>query len=138
MLATLIVQPPQEYERWLSRSGASESLAEQGEVLFRQFGCSGCHGPAAVAKAPKLENLYGRRVALSDGSSVLADQAYIRDSILLPHKQIVAGFEPIMPSFANVIDEEGVLRLTAYIQSLDGGRQDEPGAGRAMPEETAP
>ncbi len=127
MLATLIVQPPQEYERWLSQAGASESLAEQGAVLFRQFGCSGCHGPASVAKAPNLQGLYGRRVALDDGSSVLADQAYIRDSILLPHKHIVAGYEPIMPSFANVIDEEGVLRLTAYIQSL--GQVGEGGQG---------
>ncbi|TYP66038.1 cytochrome c oxidase subunit II [Stutzerimonas stutzeri] len=151
MLATLIVQPPQEYARWLSQAGASESLAEQGEVLFRQFGCSGCHGPAAVAKAPKLDGLYGRRVALENGSSVVADQAYIRDSILLPHKQIVAGYESIMPSFANVIDEEGVLRLTAYIQSLGKvghapGTIDERGQGEPhadsprspTPEETLP
>ncbi|WP_120995032.1 cytochrome c oxidase subunit II [Stutzerimonas urumqiensis] len=141
MLATLIVQSPQEYQRWLSQSGASESLAEQGEVLFRQFGCSGCHGPAAVAKAPTLEGLYGRRVALHDGTSVIADQAYIRDSILLPHKQLVAGYEPIMPSFSNVIDEEGVLRLTAYIQSLGEGEQGEPHADSPRnppPEETAP
>jgi cytochrome c oxidase subunit 2 len=74
----------------------------------------------------------------------VADQAYIRDSILLPHKQIVAGYESIMPSFANVIDEEGVLRLTAYIQSL--GKVGESGQGEPhadsprspTPEETLP
>jgi cytochrome c oxidase subunit 2 len=80
-------------------------------------------------------------VALSDGRSVVADQAYIRDSILLPHKQIVAGYEPIMPSFANVIDEEGVLRLTAYIQSLGAVGEGEPhadGPRIPTPEEAPP
>lgn len=129
MLANLIIQPAQEYEAWLEQAGSSGSLAEQGEALFRQFGCSGCHGEASVAHAPNLAGLYGRRVALRNGQSIIADDGYIRDSILLPNKQVVAGFEPIMPSFDNVLDEEAVLRLTAYIKSLgragEGG-QDEP------------
>ncbi len=126
MLARLIIQPADEYQQWLQQAGDSHSLASEGELLFRQFGCSGCHGPANVAHAPPLTGLYGRRVQLADGTEVLADQAYIRDSILLPQKQIVAGFEPIMPSFANVLDEEAVLRLVAYIRSLDEGDMVQP------------
>lgn len=118
MLADLVILPAQEYAAWLEQAGTSESLADQGGALFRQFGCSGCHGEANVAHAPNLNGLYGRRVALENGDSVLADDGYIRDSILLPNKHIVAGFEPIMPSFDNVLDEEAVLRLTAYIKSL--------------------
>lgn len=125
MRARLIILPPREYERWLAQAGTALSLASQGEVLFRQFGCSGCHGAAAVAHAPPLDNLYGRRVALDSGESVVADDGYLRDSILLPHKQVVAGFAPIMPSFANVLDEEAVLRLVAYIKTL--GRAGEGG-----------
>ncbi|MFK4134749.1 cytochrome c oxidase subunit II [Pseudomonas luteola] len=118
MRVKLVVLRPQEYERWLRQSDTSESLAEQGEGLFRQFGCSGCHAEGSMVRAPRLEGLYGRNVALADGSQVVADDGYIRDSILLPQKQITAGYEPIMPTFANVLDEEAVIRLTAYIKSL--------------------
>lgn len=128
MLADLVILPAQEYAAWLEQAGTSESLADQGGALFRQFGCSGCHGAANVAHAPNLAGLYGRRVALQNGESVLADDGYIRDSILLPNKHVVAGFEPIMPSFDNVLDEEAVLRLTAYVKSLghagEGGQHD--------------
>jgi len=121
MRVRLIILKPQEYEQWLQESDTSQSLARQGDDLFRQFGCSGCHaaGPdASLVRAPPLEGLYGRNVALADGSHAIADSAYIRDSILLPQKQITAGYEPIMPTFSNVLDEESVIRLVAYIKSL--------------------
>ncbi|WP_058545215.1 MULTISPECIES: cytochrome c oxidase subunit II [Pseudomonas] len=121
MRVKLVVLKPEEYERWLEESGTSKSLARQGEGLFRQFGCSGCHvdrPDGALVHAPPLSGLYGRAVALADGGKVIADSGYIRDSILLPQKQITAGYEPIMPTFSNVLDEEAVLRLVAYIKSL--------------------
>lgn len=118
MLAKLVVQTPAEYARWLGVAEAPGSLAEQGEALYRQMGCSGCHGQAAAVHAPKLEGLYGRPVPLADGSIVQADASYLRDSILLPQKQVAAGYAPIMPTYSNVLDEEAVVRLVAYIQSL--------------------
>ena len=56
--------------------------------------------------APDLHGLLGRTVHLQDGRTLIADENYIRDSILLPKKDVVAGFEPIMPSFAGQISEE--------------------------------
>jgi cytochrome c oxidase subunit 2 len=118
MLARLEVLHRQEYERWLQQADTSQSLAQQGAGLFRQFGCSGCHSTGAAIRAPRLEGLYGRSVALADGSRAVADEGYIRDSILLPSKQVVAGYQPFMPTYANVLDEDAVLLLTAYIKSL--------------------
>jgi cytochrome c oxidase subunit 2 len=69
-------------------------------------------------RAPPLEGLYGAPVPLADGTIVTADEQYIRDSILLPQKQIAAGYPRIMPTFANQLGEEDVLKLVAYVKSL--------------------
>ncbi len=68
--------------------------------------------------APDLHGVYGRPVHLSDGRTVIADEAYLRDSILLPNKDIVAGFAPVMPSFAGVASEGQLVELLAYLKSL--------------------
>jgi cytochrome c oxidase subunit 2 len=57
-------------------------------------------------------------VPLQDGSTVIADERYIRESILMPNARIVAGYEPEMPSFAGQISEDDLIRLIAYIKSL--------------------
>lgn len=107
-----------DYSRWLERAPADETLAVAGAKIFRARGCSGCHGPSATVHAPRLEGLYGRAVPLASGEIVTADAQYIRDSILLPHKQVAAGYPDIMPTFANTLSEEELLMLVAYIQSL--------------------
>lgn len=117
MLARLVVLDPGDYQTWLRNAGGAEDLAAQGKVLFRQYGCSGCHdGDSGLA--PPLAGLYRRHVALTDGSQALADVSYLRDSILLPQKQVVAGYGPIMPTYTGLLDEEAIQRLLAYIRSL--------------------
>jgi cytochrome c oxidase subunit 2 len=106
------------YAGWLANQGANPSLARQGEALFRQYGCSGCHGANSTVHAPPLTGLYGRLVHLADGSAVRADERYIRDAILLPNKEIVAGYPPVMPSYAGQLGEDEIMKLIAYIQSL--------------------
>jgi cytochrome c oxidase subunit 2 len=113
----VIVMTPADYARWEARGRPEQSLAASGEIAFRHYGCSGCHGPSATVHAPSLDGLYGKPVALDSGETVIADDAYIRDSILLPTKQIAAGFAPIMPSFAGQIGEEDLIALIAYIRS---------------------
>ena len=98
-------------KRWRSR----------GKRLFRELGCSGCHSAASTVHAPSLVGLYGRLVHLMDGTTVVADRQYVMDSILLPKKQIVAGYPPVMPSFAGQIGEEDLIKLIAYIKSLSPG-----------------
>jgi len=112
------VQTADEYAAWLARSGVDLSLAASGEILFRKYGCSGCHAASSVVHAPDLTGLYGRSVALANGQTVIADEQYIQDSILRPQKQVAAGYGPIMPTFKNILGEDEVIQLVAYIKSL--------------------
>jgi len=116
------VLPPQEFAKWLAAQGESESLARGGEKLFRALGCSGCHGPSSKVRAPDLAGVYGRPVALADKRTVLADERYLRDSILQPAREVAAGYEPVMSSFDGLVDEAELQMLVAYLKSLSGER----------------
>ena len=118
MGGTLYAMPAETHADWLEKAGTDQTLARQGAELFRRLGCSGCHGVASEVHAPSLAGLYGSPVPLASGEVVVADEQYIHDSILLPKKAVVAGYEPIMPTFGNLLDEEDVLKLVAYIKSL--------------------
>jgi cytochrome c oxidase subunit II len=118
MQGQVIVMSGPDYARWLTKHGVHDSLAQQGEDLFRAHGCSGCHGENSTVHAPSLAGLYGTYVHLQDGSVRLADEAYIRDCILNPRSFTVAGYPPIMPDFAGQLGEDEVLKLIAYIKSL--------------------
>jgi cytochrome c oxidase subunit 2 len=120
MVGTVIVMDPTDYQRWLNFS-AEGSLALQGRQVFLKHRCLSCHSANQQARAPVLEDLFGSRIALQDGTTVLADHDYLRRSILQPSAQIVAGFHDIMPPFAGEISEEEVNALIAYIQSLKPG-----------------
>lgn len=114
----VVALQPEDYAAWLTDQGKSVSLAEQGEKLFRALGCSGCHENSPAVRAPDLHGVYGRPVALSNRQTVIADEKYLRDSILLPTSQVAAGYEPIMPSFDGLIDEDELQMLVAYLKSL--------------------
>jgi cytochrome c oxidase subunit II len=121
MAGAIVAMEPAAYTDWLAERGTGETLAQQGARLFRELGCSGCHSAASTVHAPSLVGLYGRLVHLMDGTTVVADRQYVMDSILLPKKQIVAGYPPVMPSFAGQIGEEDLIKLIAYIESLSPG-----------------
>lgn len=120
MRGMVYVMSPTAYEEWLARGRPKNTLAQSGAVLFRDLGCSGCHVNSRAVHAPPLEGLYGRLVPLNDGTFVRANDQYIRDSIMLPNSQIVAGYQPIMPTFQGRVKEEQLLELVAYIKSLGG------------------
>ncbi|MGE5268911.1 MAG: cytochrome c oxidase subunit II [Thiohalocapsa sp.] len=130
MAGEVIVLTPQHYAQWLADQGAAGSLAEQGLALFRHYGCSGCHAAASSVHAPDLAGLYGSLVHLQDGSTVRADEAYIRDAVLLPKRKVVAGYKPIMPSFEGQIGEDDLMKIIAYIQSLSNGKEQNGNARR--------
>jgi cytochrome c oxidase subunit 2 len=109
---------PREYAKWAS-GGAGGSLAEQGQQLFQQNGCSTCHQMEQQGRCPILKGIYNKPVQLADGRTVIADDAYLRESILDANAKIVNGFEPnIMPNFKGQLSEENVIQLIAYIKSL--------------------
>lgn len=119
------VLEPTEYARWLAEESGGESIVTAGARLFQERGCSGCHAPNAAVRAPLLAGIYRKPVALADGSTVIADDQYLHDSILLPNRQISAGYEPKMPTFQGQLSEEEVMQLVAYIKAqgdTNGGR----------------
>jgi cytochrome c oxidase subunit 2 len=126
MRGRVVVMEPKGYQDWLAGQDVGASPAVQGRALFTAYGCSGCHAAGSSVHAPRLEGLFGRPVHLSDGRTVLVDDNYIRDSILLPRKQIAAGYEPIMPSFQGQASESDILKLIAYIKSLGTERGNKP------------
>lgn len=126
MIGTVVVMQPQAFARWLDAGKPEAGLAEQGFALYRKLACSGCHEPTSTVHAPSLDGLLGREVRLQDGSSLIADETYVRDSILLPAKQVVAGFAPLMPSFAGQVDEQDIQALIAYLRATaDSGTMGE-------------
>ncbi|HEY9857502.1 MAG TPA: c-type cytochrome [Stenomitos sp.] len=125
MVGWVVAMPPAEFEAWLGTGNAQPSMLQAGATSFRELGCTGCHMGASSVRAPRLEGLYGRPVPLQGGGFAIADDQYLHDSILLPKKQIVAGYQPVMPSYQGQIDESQVLELVAYLRSL--------GSERSMP-----
>jgi len=122
MLGRIVVMRPAEFAQWLASGTPEPSLAQYGFARFRQLGCSGCHAAGSILHAPALEGLIGRTVHLQDGRSLVADENYVRDSILLPKKDVVAGFDPVMPSFAGQVSEEDIRALVAWLRSTGEAR----------------
>jgi cytochrome c oxidase subunit 2 len=122
------VMEPTEYAAWLSgASEGNENPVIAGTKLFADKACITCHLSDGRGRAPSLNGVYGAKVLLADGSTVTADEAYIRESILDPKAKIVAGYQPLMPAFQGQLTEEQILNLTAYIKSLQ--TQPVPAAG---------
>ena len=116
MIGRIVVMEPTDYQQWLASGESGESIALEGRRLFRDRGCSGCHEGSRTIHAPPLEGVYGKQVPLASGEIVTADDQYLRDSILLPGKQISAGYENIMPSFTGHISEAEIMKIIAYLK----------------------
>lgn len=115
------VMTPAAYADWLAQGSTGRpgtSMAARGRESFQRHGCSGCHHPDASGIGPPLTGVFGGPVPLMDGRVVTADENYVRDSILLPQKDVAAGYAPVMPSFAGQIDEVELLEIVAYVKSL--------------------
>ena len=129
------VMEPSDYAAWLTGASMGEaSPLASGEKLFTEKACITCHVANGTGRAPSLNGLYGAHVLLADGSTVPADDAYIRESILLPAAKIVAGYQPLMPTFQGQLTEEQVIALTAYIKSLQSQPVPAKGSGIAPSE----
>ncbi len=129
MRGKVVVLSRTDYQDWLTRNGDGPTPETAGKALFQSHGCSGCHLGRSTVRAPSLAGIYGRSVPLAGGGTVMADEAYLRDAIVLPQKHIVAGYEPIMPSFRGQIAEDEILQIIAYIKSLQPGDWDRPAGG---------
>lgn len=122
MMAKVRVVPQQEYDEWISSGGGmgdNVPLAQLGSLLFQQRGCVACHSiDGSRLVGPTLKDAYGHEVELSDGTKVVADENYLRSSILNPAGQVVKGYDPVMPSFQGQLNDKQIEALIEYIKSL--------------------
>lgn len=128
MIGTVTVMEPVAYQRWLS--GVTEgvqSMASSGEKAFNDLGCVTCHQAGGLG--PVLDGLVGKRREFADGGSVMADENYIRESILNPQARIVAGYQPVMPTFKGQISEDQLMQLITYVK----GGSNSTGGGAIAP-----
>ncbi len=139
MLAEVVVHPPGGFERWLEDAAnlaSRMSPAEAGERLFRTRGCAQCHAVDGSARVgPSLAGLVGRRAVLRDGTTVVADENYVRESILEPQAKVAAGFEPVMPTYKGRLKDDEITALIAYLKALgeetQGAGVRGPGSGNS-------
>ncbi len=121
MLADVKVVPESEFNTWLvAEAAVADDPVARGQKVFDQYGCKACHsldGSALVG--PTFLGAYGRTVVLEDGTTVVADEAYLYDSIVDPNKQIVDGFPPAMPqNFADQLSDDQIIDLIEFMKSL--------------------
>ena len=122
MIGRVVAMEPAEFQAWLSGTAQdgtlNVSVAEQGAQLFESLGCVSCHRAGEMQRGPQLEGLFGSTVHLAGGGTVVADERYIRESILDSSAKVVEGYQPLMPTYRGLINEEQVLQLIAYIKGL--------------------
>jgi cytochrome c oxidase subunit 2 len=139
MIGTVYALEPEDYERWLATGQTGVPMRVSGAELFSRLACNTCHRegeatPDLPARGPTLAGLFGTEVTLVGGDTVVADEGYIRRSILEPQAQVVAGWQPIMPTFKGQVTEEQIATLVDYIRSLPPAAQaadSEPAAATA-------
>ena len=127
MIGSVVVLEPAQYETWMS-GGSTGPLSATGEKIFAELGCVTCHRSDGQGRGPNLQGLFRKPVQLQDGRTLVADENYIRESILDPGAKIVNGYKPVMPTFQGLLSEEQLNALVAYVKSLSATKQAE---GRA-------
>lgn len=119
---TIQVVESSDWEAWL-RSGDCAPLdpeaSDYGERLFSRLGCSSCHSVTGEkGVGPSLNGLLGREETLVDGSTIVVDEAYIRDSIRRPSAQVVRGYAPTMPELGEALSPGQLDALVSYLTGL--------------------
>ncbi len=122
MPATINVMPEAEYKAWFNSyvpEASAGGLADRGKEVFNEKGCNACHSVNGTrVVGPTMKGLAGIKREFADGSSAVADDAYLRESILLSGAKIVKDYPAAMPIFKGQIEEEDVSAIIDYIKSL--------------------
>lgn len=118
MIGKVTAMEPAAFQTWLAGGKATGTMADLGAKVFTDLGCATCHMDTPQSRGPSLRGIFGSQVTLAGGDKVVADEAYVRESILMPTAKMVAGYPPLMPTFQGVVSEEQIAHLIAYIKSL--------------------
>lgn len=126
MTANVIVHEPNEFKKWLADNAGGGSApddmepAEWGEQLVQEYACTTCHSTdGSQLTGPTWQGLFGHEVQLSDGSTVTADENYIRESILEPSAKVVDGYPNVMNTYQGQLNDEQINAIIEYIKTLN-------------------
>lgn len=135
MGGSVYVMEQDDYEAWLAQEPApGGGAATSGEELFAALACNTCHHEGSRSRGPDLAGVFGSEVRLTGGATVVADEDYLRESILNPQAKVVEGYQPLMPTFQGQVNEDQLLQLIQYIKTLGAGQA----ATAAGPDADAP
>jgi cytochrome c oxidase subunit 2 len=135
MVGTVYVMEQDAYQAWLAGGGVTGgTMQARGEQLFQQLACTTCHRTDNTGRGPSLAGLFGSQVKLANGQTVVADEGYVRESILTPQMKQVEGYGPLMPTFQGLVNEDGMLSLIEYVKSLSSGSGSARQASAAAPQ----
>jgi cytochrome c oxidase subunit 2 len=108
-----------EWEDYFNGKDPKKTPADWGKVQYETKGCNSCHTlDGSKSKGPSWKGIWMKMETLKNGSKVLVDEAYLRESMMSPQAKVVNGFEPIMPSFQGLLKDNQIKGLIAFIQSL--------------------
>lgn len=118
MHSTVTVLDAQAWNDWTD-DGSKLPPAEYGAKLYASSMCKTCHSlDGTPGTAPSFKGIFGKKETLADGSTVLVDEAYIKESILTPSAKVVKGFQPVMPPFAGQLNDKQIEALVAFVKSV--------------------
>jgi len=122
MLSVVTVHDSGTFDQWLELAANLYDTmppAEAGEMLVQRKGCVQCHSlTGAAGIGPTFVDMYGHTFATKEGTQIVADDNYIRESIIDPMASIIAGYEPVMPTFAGKIKDQEITYIIAYLKSV--------------------
>lgn len=123
MLADLVVHEPGGYEIWMADASnihGKYSPVEAGEILYKRFGCNACHSLDGVdGIGPTWKGAFGKQEVMVDGTRVEVDENYIRSSILYPQEQVVAGYDPVMPTYRGRLKDQDITAIIEFMKAQD-------------------
>ncbi len=122
LAAVVVALSAADFAAWQAAVGdifAGRTMSEVGEMLYNQQGCKACHSlDGSKLVGPSLKNVYGFEFLTTTGETVLADEAYIKESILTPNASIIADFQPVMTPYAGVLGDQEIAALIEYLKTI--------------------
>jgi cytochrome c oxidase subunit 2 len=122
MISKVVVHPAGEFDKWLADVAAAElnaSPVEAGQRLYNTRGCAQCHSvDGKPGTGPTFKGVFGSTHPIVGGVSVTVDENYVRESILEPQAKVVAGFNPVMPTYQGRLSDKEIGAIIEYLKTL--------------------
>jgi len=132
MKTALVVHDSADFTAWLNEVSdifKGRTMAEVGELLYTRHGCTACHSrDGTPLVGPSFKDLYGHEFDTVAGTRIVAEDAYIRESITEPNASVILGFQPVMASYNGVVSDKEIEAITAWLKTISSKGETIPAA----------